>query len=561
MAGKEIKVADCGGMGGGSIESGTGYDYEMGGAPKKKARESCTHISSVVGKNVTVVRKGRRLPVSIELGGKQFDLEDGDRVETGGGSYAIGIMDVPNSDPPSNVPTTSISIYPESAIEISTRHSASKTIVGGFDYITRVEFIRGMLLFGGPCEFSFKSGIPIKLSPMPSGNAMSFCAEIRQDGSVAFFNRVAEIEHLRAKVRAGLFAKETIATNDALYDMPSIEPRYAEAFKAIGLWAKSQGVAVGRSMQGRAAPGVDDFKKEMQGSIAANVAQMKKELAENEDLPRSVAADYKKQIADFESGKGVSKTFAVKDEADERKKEAARKAWVQKFIAEGDAALSQLANMSLPSPQKLDSKYMVSLDKSERRTMGMDEYVRHVWSKGGDMAKLTQQFNAGKISKAEYAAKMKSLDEEAVAPMKKQMEHMANMGKGGKPMLDAVGAKAKVGKTIQYGAISVEVREAERGPEFRMVKCPSGSQFVAISVKVENTASAATAYIVPDEEMWLGFGAGEPAKSENYKFETALDKGKPSEGYVWFIVPSDAKKFSLLLGKRKMPKLSVDFSL
>ncbi len=552
MAGKRVQVADGGGAGTGSIEIGSGYDYEMGGAPKKE-NVSKTSISSTVGSNVSVVRAGKRLPVVAEMGGKPFKLESGDRIETGGGSYVFGLNDVPTGDNPG----TSLTLYPDSAVEISTRHSSAGTVDGGADVITKVKFISGMIMFGGPCAFEFKNPLPVKFSPTVMGKSIGFCAEIRQDGSVAFFRAIAEIEHTRAKVKAGLFSKETIVTPDALYDLPALEPRYEEAFKAFNLFSQAQGAMIGKKALAAPGPSVEDFTKEMQGNISANVAQMRRELAENEYLPKEVAADYRKQIADFEKGSGLVKAFTPKD--GEKAKEASRKQAVQKAVADGEEALSRLTSMRLPSPQKLDAKFMATPDKSERRGMSMDDYTRNAWAKSGQINELEQQMNAGKISKAEFLSKRKSLQDEIVAPLKKNAERLAKAGKEGETMLDAATSKTKIGKTVQYGAISIEIRSAEIGPEFRMMKSPQGTLFVAIALKLENTKSASTAFIVPDEEMWLNFGAGEPANPENYKFESALDKGKPTEGYVWYKVPSDAKKFSLLLGKKKMPKTPVDF--
>ena len=128
------------------------------------------------------------------------------------------------------------------------------------------------------------------------------------------------------------------------------------------------------------------------------------------------------------------------------------------------------------------------------------------------------------------------------------------MGKEGKGA-----AKVKIGKTVQYGAIAIQVLDAMKCAEFSGAKCPEGSLFAVIGVKLENTKSAGTAFIVPDEEMWLSIGEGEPLKAENYKFETALDPKKPSEGHVWFIVPACSEKLSLMFGKKKMPKTPVDF--
>ena len=130
------------------------------------------------------------------------------------------------------------------------------------------------------------------------------------------------------------------------------------------------------------------------------------------------------------------------------------------------------------------------------------------------------------------------------------------MAKGGKEA-----AKVKIGKTLQYGAIMIGVSGAEKGPEFNKVKSPPGMQFVAVSLKLENTKSASTAFIVPDEEIWLAHKEGELSKPENYRFETALDPKKPSEGHAWFIVPAEAKKFSLFFGKKTLPKICVDFEI
>lgn len=123
------------------------------------------------------------------------------------------------------------------------------------------------------------------------------------------------------------------------------------------------------------------------------------------------------------------------------------------------------------------------------------------------------------------------------------------------------GAKAKIGKSVQYGPIAIQVRDAQKLQEFNGTKSPEGSVFIVMGVKLENTKSASTAYITPDEEMWLNYGPAELAKPENYKFETALDARKPSEGHVWYIVPVAAKKFSLLFGKRTLPKIPVDFEM
>ena len=552
VAGKRVHVIDGGGMGTGSIEIGSGYDYELGGAPKKE-KVSKTSISSAIGKNIFVVRAGKKLPVVAEMGGKPFKLESGDRIETGEGSYAFGLSDVPTGDKPG----TALTLYPNTSVEISTRHSSAGGVEGGADVITKVKFISGMIMFGGPCEFEFQKPVPVKFSPTVMGKSIGFCAEIRQDGAVAFFRAIAEIEHTRAKVRAGIFSKETIVTPDALYDLPALEPRYEEAFKDFDLWARAQGAIIGKKSLATPAPSVEDFKKEIQGSISANVAQMRKELAENEYLPKEVAADYKKQIADFEKGSGLVKAFTPKD--DEKVKEAARKQAVQKAVMDGEEALSRLTSMRLPSPQKIDAKFMITLDKSERRGMSMDDYTRNAWAKSGKINELEQEFHAGKISKAEFASKSRVIQDEIIAPLKKNAERLAKAGKEGEPMLDAANAKKKINKTVQYGAISIEVRAAEIGPEFQMRKCPQGSLFVAIGLKLENTKSASTAFIVPDEEIWLNFGAGEPLPPENYKFETALDAKKPTEGYVWYKVPSDAKKFSLMFGKKKMPKTPVDF--
>ncbi|MFA6328522.1 MAG: DUF4352 domain-containing protein [Candidatus Micrarchaeia archaeon] len=122
-------------------------------------------------------------------------------------------------------------------------------------------------------------------------------------------------------------------------------------------------------------------------------------------------------------------------------------------------------------------------------------------------------------------------------------------------------ANVKIGKVVQYGAISFEIKSAQKAAECHNGKSQPGSLFLVIELKAENTKSQSTAFIVPDEEMWLTCKEGELLKPENYKFETALDARKPSEGAIWYAVPEGAKKFSLMFGKRTLPKLPVDFEM
>ncbi|MFA6907259.1 MAG: DUF4352 domain-containing protein [Candidatus Micrarchaeia archaeon] len=121
--------------------------------------------------------------------------------------------------------------------------------------------------------------------------------------------------------------------------------------------------------------------------------------------------------------------------------------------------------------------------------------------------------------------------------------------------------KMKIGKTVQYGAISLEIKSARKMAEYHNGKSQPGSLFLVIELKAENTKSASTAFIVPDEEMWLKCGEGELQKPVNYMFETALDAHKPSEGAVWYAVPEGERGFSLLFGKSKLPKAPLDFEM
>lgn len=121
--------------------------------------------------------------------------------------------------------------------------------------------------------------------------------------------------------------------------------------------------------------------------------------------------------------------------------------------------------------------------------------------------------------------------------------------------------KKKIGKLLQYGAISIEVRDFEKCQAYEKTKSQPGAVLLVVGLKLENTKSASTAYIVPDEEVWLAYKEGELLKPENYRFETALDMKKPSEGHAWFNVPAEAKKFSLFFGKKTLPKICVDFEI
>jgi len=525
--------------------------FEYGGAPAKKKEVASVEIVETFG-NVTVHRGGS-IKVKVEPGAKPFPLEDGDRISTSPNSYVLSIWDHPLVDGTG----TSLTLYPNSEVEISCSRGSPAGKEGGYAKINRINLLRGMMTFAGTSKLELKTSLPIKLNYLRDSVICGI--EMRSDGSIAFFRKMfIDIEHTQSRVKSGMLSEETIATREGLYEFRKAEPRYTVLDQIPQLSARYAGGLGAKAVLGS---GIIEkynevmekqksgqFEKEMENAKEAQINEFRRQLKEEKYLPRQTAEDYKRYIAEYEESKGKPKA------AREEEEKIDYEAYARKSVADGDKALSQLASFSLPPPAPLSEARLLKEDKSERRAMSMDDYMR----KAIETSKKTVELEDQTKSIHEYIKRRDEMGDGLKDSLIKSFQVGQDAGKAGKPLMDAAIDKAAVNSNIEYQKITFNILAAEKGPQFRMSQSPSGKAYVVIGIRVENEKSASTLYSSPDSEIHLVADTGEVIALDNYKYETALDRGKPSEGYLSFKVPEDSKRFTLEFGKKTEKKEQVE---
>jgi len=412
-----------------------------------------------------------------------------------------------------------------------------------------------MMTFAGTSKLELKTSLPIKLNYLRDSAVCGI--EMRSDGSIAFFRKMfIDIEHTQSRVKSGMLSEETVATHEGLYEFRKAEPRYAVLDQIPQLSARYAGGLGAKALLGS---GIIEkyneiiekqksgqFEKEMENAKEAQINEFRRQLKEEKYLPKRMAEDYKKYIADYEESKRKPKAANAGEEEDKIDYEA----YAQKSAADGDKALSQLASFSLPPPAPLSEARLLKEDKSERRAMSIDDYMRKVVETSKKTTELEDQVK----SVHEYIKKREEMEGGLKDSLIKSFQVGQDAGKAGKPLMDAATDKAAVNSKIEYQKITFSILAAEKGPQFRMVPSPPGKAFVVIGIRVENEKSASTLYSSPDSEIHLVADTGEVIALDNYKYETALDRGKPSEGYLSFKVPEGSKRFTLEFGKKPEKK-------
>jgi len=524
--------------------------FEYGGAPVKKEEVASVEIVGTFG-DVKVSRGGGSIKVKVESGDKPFPLEDGDRVATGPNSYVFAIWDHPLVDGTG----TSLSLYSNSEVEISCSRGAAAGRDGGYAKINRISLLRGMITFAGTSKIEMKTSLPIRLSYLR--DSVMCGIEMRSDGSIAFFRKMfIDIEHTQSRVKSGMLSEETVATREGLYEFRKAEPRYAVLEQIPQFSARYAGGRAAKALMGSGMISEimekqksGQFEKGIEDAKEAQINEFRRQLKEEKYLPKKMAEDYKKYIAEYEESKRRPKAVNAAEE-----EVINYESYMQRLATEGDKALSQLSSFSLPPPAPLSEARLLKEDKSERRAMSMDDYMRKIV----ETSKKTTELEDQAKSVHEYIKKREELEEGLTGSLMKSFQVGQEAGKAGKPLMDAATDKATVNSRIEYQKITFNVLAAEKGPQFRMIQSPPGKAYVVIGIKVENEKSASTLYSSPDSEIHLVADTGEVIAPDNYKYETALDKGKPSEGYLSFKVPEGNKRFTLEFGKKTEKKEQVE---
>lgn len=121
-------------------------------------------------------------------------------------------------------------------------------------------------------------------------------------------------------------------------------------------------------------------------------------------------------------------------------------------------------------------------------------------------------------------------------------------------------ASKSVNESLTYNKLKFNFTKIEKGTEINMARAPPGKEYLFIYFDVTNN-SKNSEFIFPDEEVRLIVGS-EVIPLRNYRMETNMDAGKTYSGeQFFFVVPNTSKEFTLELGKKILPKISVKLKL
>ena len=537
--------APAAGMGGPAV--GMGGAAGMG---RSSDKEGAFIACSVFG-DVKVIRGGRTIKLEApKEGSDPIALEDGDRIITGSGSYAWGISGpgMVGVDEGAN-----IALFPNSEAVI---HSNSAHRIISLDLLKGLFSVS--VTTNGKIEnaLHLPSGYPLpEFKPLfgefKKTKSIAGFIELGSDGSVTYFNFVNRIllNGLEPEDRTQFFNGKFVIKGNALYATNlnrNPDPRCAAA-KDILMTLASQYLSA------------DPLKKALEWlennppgafgteNISAWVKVQRDEVKKAEETgDPSLIALAKRSLEIAKKAKGPSQAEIAEEEKEyERKKEATRK-----MIAK---VPETLAKLRAPFPQYLPVRDVDRVTKKDvvRKAKNYDQIMDEQQNMGDQLAekyKINARATPGDIM-AYVSGKTKSQDD-----MKKKVMELINQ-KG----LTAMTKSADMNASFSYQKADYTVFRVEKGTEHKFARAPSGTEFLVVFMRISNNTKSEI-FISPDQSFSL-LADGQQIALGNYTFATNLDPGKTTEGYAFFKVPENARKFVFMAGNKSEKKQNVDLVL
>jgi hypothetical protein len=229
----------------------------------------------------------------------------------------------------------------------------------------------------------------------------------------------------------------------------------------------------------------------------------------------------------------------------EKKKESIRKTIAK--IPEVKAKLTAPFPQYLPvrEPDKVVKKDVVR--KAKNYDQILDEQ-RNIGDQLAEKYNINARASPGDIM-AYVAGKSKSRGD-----MKKDVMALVNQ-KG----LTTMTKFADMNASFSYQKADYTVFRVEKGTEHKFSHAPSGFEFFIVFLRVTNNTKNEI-FISPDQSFSL-LADGQQVALGNYTFATNVDPGKTTEGYAFFKVPENAKKFVFMAGNKSEKKQNVDLAL
>ena len=557
MAEKNTKKTGMG-MGAGMGAPGMGAPAAgMGGAAGmgRSSNKDETFITCSVFGDVKVIRGGRTIKLEApKEGSEPIKIEDGDRIVTGSGSYAWGISSagMVGVDEGAN-----LALFPNSEAVI---HSNAA------NRITSLDLLKG--LFSVSATTKGKIGDMIRL---PSGYALAEFKplfgefkkikstagfiELGSDGSVTYFNFTTRILHngIEPEDRISFFNGKFVIKGNAMYAMnlnKNPDPRCAAAKDTLMTLA-SQFLSTDPLKKA-----LDILEKNPPGAfgtenISSWVETQRNEVKRAEETgdPSLIMLAKRQLEAAEKSSKSLAKDQA-RDMAEEEKEYERKKEATRKMIAKVPETVAKL-KAPLPAYLPLRDGDRVTKKDVVRKVKNYDQILDAQQNMGEQLAEkynISARATPGDIM-AYVSGKTKSQDD-----MKKKVMELINQ-KG----LTALTKSADMNAKFTYQKADYTVFRAEKGTELKMARAPSGTEFLIVFLKITNNTKNEI-FISPDQSFSL-LADGQQVALGNYTFATNVDPGKTTEGYAFFKVPENAKKFVFMAGNKSEKKQNIDLDL
>jgi len=537
--------APAAGMGGPA--AGMGGAAGMGRSSNKEE----TFITCSVFGDVKVIRGGRAIKLEApKEGSEPIKIEDGDRIVTSSGSYAWGISGVGMVEVDEGA---NLALFPNSEAVI---HSNAA------NRITSLDLLKGLFSVSAttkgkiedmirlPSGYAFAEFKPL-FGEFKKIKSTAGFIELGSDGSVTYFNFTTRILHngIEPEDRISFFNGKFVIKGNAMYATnlnKNPDPRCAAAKDNLMTLASQflstdplkKALEILEKNPPRA------FGKE---NISSWVKMNRDELKRAEETgDPSLITLAKRSLEIAKKAKGPSQAEIAEEEKEyERKKEATRK-----MIAK---VPETLAKLRAPFPQYLPVRDVDRVTKKDvvRKAKNYDQIMDEQQNMGDQLAekyKINARATPGDIM-AYVSGKTKSQDD-----MKKKVMELINQ-KG----LTAMTKSADMNASFSYQKADYTVFRVEKGTEHKFARAPSGTEFLVVFMRISNNTKSEI-FISPDQSFSL-LADGQQIALGNYTFATNLDPGKTTEGYAFFKVPENARKFVFMAGNKSEKKQNVDLVL
>jgi hypothetical protein len=506
-------------------------------------------------------------------------IKNGDSLVTGKNGYIARLSFPPIEEINEKI---NISIFPESEIILNIKtakrseqfknpNSTTGTKSSEFDIIEGFELVKG--LFNLQITTSKELSEVIKINPkypkitfIPSFGrkqkikSINMSLELANDGSIVIFNLLGyDIVHEKSKVIAKTIDSLAMASNPKItinqsgiyitdmtktpdFRVEEIKKKFMELYKLenYNLMKKNyEEQTSSQTLKIREDDRIKGIKQEI----------INEECKEHPD--EKMLNFLKKQL-------NSAPSILVSTE---------NKNMMDKYSKDYKPSMA-IIESSLPQYSALNESDKVIVKDVKRTVKSYDTVIGEVMQKQDEIDEMIrkQMLPAGAVEKyKKMQSEGKSIPPQVAEIIRLQKEVAKKLDEGVKNLASDKGIVAQtasnsLNESITYNKTLFKFTKAEKGTEINMARAPAGKEFLFIYFDSTNK-SASSQFFSPDEEFRL-ICSKEIIPLRNYRMETNKDSNKTYfNEQLFFVVPQEAKEFTLEVGKKTLPKQNVKIKL